>query len=209
MVTSSGRKKVIFDLDGTLVDVCKRDYQVYVDILSEFSKNPLSFNDYWHLKRLATPIDSVLERSQATDVLEQFISRRSDLIENSSYLTMDSLIPRAKDVLAATWENYEPWIVTARFNAVTTLQQCHQLGLIRLVHGIRVSGGDKTPVFEQLGNIAYVIGDTEKDILPARSLKIPAIAVTSGIRTLELLTTFEPDFLIEDIRGVPGILSSQ
>ena len=40
MATSSNRRAVVFDLDGTLVEVSARDYAVYRDVLSTMASRP-------------------------------------------------------------------------------------------------------------------------------------------------------------------------
>ncbi len=44
-----------------------------------------------------------------------------------------------------------------------------------------------------------VIGDTEADIILAHDLKVPCIAVTSGIRNNEVLARAHPDYIVSDI----------
>ena len=46
---------------------------------------------------------------------------------------------------------------------------------------------------------AYMVGDTEADILAAKTLKIPAIALTCGTRSSIYLQQFQPNYLYTDL----------
>ena len=51
-----------------------------------------------------------------------------------------------------------------------------------------------------------IIGDTEADVLAGKRLSLVTIAVASGIRSRQYLQALEPDYLIDSIVALPGIL---
>jgi phosphoglycolate phosphatase-like HAD superfamily hydrolase len=55
-------------------------------------------------------------------------------------------------------------------------------------------------------NDAMIIGDTEADISAAKTLQIPGIAVTTGIRNKDYLEKLNPAYAIDSIDKVIAIV---
>ncbi len=55
----------------------------------------------------------------------------------------------------------------------------------------------------------WMVGDTEADIAAARFGKIPAIAVLSGIRDRNRLTSFQPDGIVDNLGAALDLIESQ
>jgi phosphoglycolate phosphatase-like HAD superfamily hydrolase len=51
-----------------------------------------------------------------------------------------------------------------------------------------------------------IVGDTEDEIKAARKLGGISIAVLSGVRNKKLLSSYEPAYIIKDIRQVMSII---
>lgn len=205
--TSSSRAALAFDLDGTIVDGERRDYQVYVDTLEELGQEHLPRRAYWDLRRDSTPVIDILAASGAGHVVAEFLVDRQRRIELLHYLALDTLIPGAKDVLRAVSAHYDPVLVTARFDAAAVKWQLDLLGIATMFSRVIVTSGDKTEAFRSIGGLCLVVGDTEKDVLPAKLLGIKVAAVASGIRSAQRLADMEPDHLLDNIQGVLGLLS--
>ena len=93
-------KTIAFDLDGTLIDISERDFRIYADILTELGYKPIEKKQYWPLRREKTDIHSILALSACTadkDVA-YFLNSRAKRMEESSYLSLDTLFD---DVLPA------------------------------------------------------------------------------------------------------------
>jgi phosphoglycolate phosphatase-like HAD superfamily hydrolase len=207
MDTSSNKEKIIFDLDGTILNVYDRDYYVYADIIREFERKVLPRLEYDWYRKIQVPIAEILIASDAHDIITEFLEERSKRIENSSYLCLDTLIVGAKEILEAVYGQYELHLVTARFDKNATNDQLWSLGIRELFHDVVLtSGQSKRPIFESLNNVVCVVGDTENDIVPAKALGIKAIAVMSGIRSRKNLQALYPDFLLNDIRELMSVL---
>jgi len=56
---------LFIDLDGTILDVSKRIYYVYRDILKKKNEKYLSQKDYLRLKRGKIPIEKILGKTKA------------------------------------------------------------------------------------------------------------------------------------------------
>ena len=190
---------LIFDLDGTLIEIARRDFQVYADILSEKGFIPLEFSEYWPLRRAKTNIRDILSRSAciSNDFFSFFLSERGKRIEREDYLSLDKLFPDTLDVLRQLQSRYLCRLVTARANVQGTKQQLENLHLSDWFASIHIIQGSKIETFRKIKAIKFIIGDTENDIIPARSLGIPVIGITTGIRNKKMISSFSPDYEID------------
>lgn len=196
------RPKVVFDLDGTLVDSSKRDYKIYVDVLSELGHSPLPFERYWTLRRANASTVEMLKESGSDFDTNDYMKRRWDLVQEARYLSLDSLIVGTKDVLRAVGEKHDLVLVTARVNEPVTRWQCDHLGLTQhFVSIVLTTGSDKTAAFSAVSPV-LIVGDTEYDVGPALHLNVPVAAVASGIRSHDLLSAMNPTYLFDDINGL-------
>jgi phosphoglycolate phosphatase-like HAD superfamily hydrolase len=55
----------------------------------------------------------------------------------------------------------------------------------------------------------WMIGDTEADIAAARAHDLPVVAVLSGIRDRDRLATYDPDFIVDNLKDAVAIISQQ
>jgi phosphoglycolate phosphatase len=208
MAISSGRPIVVFDLDGTLVDVAERDFAVYRDLLLEDGLTPLSFEQYWPLRREATPLPAVLAHSspEAIKYLPGFVSRRSARYETLPYLQMDVLLPEVGRTLAAVGERYDCVLITSRTNAASTERQLSTLGLPPYFRAIHIANGDKGVPLRTLTGVALVVGDTEHDIRLANDHGYRSFAVTTGIRSRRFLANASPTYIADRLLEVLDVL---
>ena len=51
-----------------------------------------------------------------------------------------------------------------------------------------------------------MVGDTENDILPANTLGIKSVAVTTGIRNRQLLSKMNPTYILDGLGEIENIL---
>ena len=199
---------IAFDLDGTLLDIRRRDYRIYADILNEYGYSPLDLDTYWGLRRSRYNIFNLLAMSGLTDETESanFIKERQERMENIHYLNYDTLFPCVKIVLSELRSYYDIYIVTTRFNIVNTERQIVQFGLNVLCTNISITGRDKSSIFSQINGLKYVVGDTENDICAAQNACVKAIAITTGIRNRQFLETLNPDFLVDELTDLRKIV---
>jgi phosphoglycolate phosphatase-like HAD superfamily hydrolase len=197
------RPTIVLDLDGTLIDVSKRHYTVYRDVLADVGGEALPFSRYWELKRANTPWAEILGAGARAEFLAEF----RDRIEQPSYLALDRLFTftrRAIEALAP----HDLYLLTSRRSADALQEQLERLDLARHFDAI-VSGERKAELIRTIdaGPEAVVVGDTEADVAAAREIGALAVAVTSGIRSEAVLRRSEPDLLVEDIRSLPKVLA--
>lgn len=198
---------IAFDLDGTLIDISRRDYEIYTYILSLFDCKPLNFKLYWELRRRKTDIFKILSLSKLERAKNsEFIEIRGRLIESPIYLAIDNLFDSSVKTLQAVSTEYACYLVTKRQNSKDTIAQIEKLGIEIFFNDIIVTNENKSNSFKRIENLHYVIGDTENDIIPAKENGIKSIAVTTGIRNKHYLNQLSPDYLITDLYELVSIL---
>ena len=186
---------VVFDLDGTLIDIRRKYYAAYKECARG---TPIPQSTYWRLKRAKK-----LPPSDA-----HFINT----IESEKYLSLDTLFPFTESCLKRlVKQRYILHLVSARRNATAGRKEVTRLGIAKFFTTIDIghNGHDvvatKTAfINKQLlkGTDLALIGDTEDDINAARELGGVSVAVTSGIRNKTYLARFSPDVIVPSINGL-------
>lgn len=209
--------QVFFDLDGTLIDVEPRHYRIYCNACKHLGGNPLPKVVYWAMKRSKVSWDVILAKSgidtgRKDDLLNYFISH----IENVDELMEDKIFDGAIATLEKLSKNNECYLVSLRRNEDNLLLQIDRLGLAHVFVKILTghSEGDGSDVKQHLikkmippnANTAFIVGDTEADVLAAKALGLRSVAVTTGIRSKEFLVEIKPDYIIERISDLTTVI---
>lgn len=224
--------RIFTDFDGPIMDVSERYYQVYQYCL-EAAKEPeqtitqLAKREFWRLKRAQVPERQIGAISGLhDDQARRFALLRRENVHSHDYLKYDQPVPSAVDALEQI-QTLTPHL------AVVTMRRQHALSFALAQHGLRhffpqdvqyclpdvyVKTHDvieKTRLIEKaMGELppvteTWMIGDTEADIAAARSHDLPVIAVLSGIRDRDRLSTYDPDFIVDTLKDAVAIIASQ
>lgn len=197
--------KIIFDFDGTLLDSRKRLHTLFKDLVPELN---ISFNEYWDIKRTGMShkelINSKIGKESSGFNHKVFQENWMDLIESPKYLAIDKPYSKSIDVLETLKsQEVKIFLCTARQKTSGVEQQLTKYKLSSYFEDIYVTEQKKTKNDLLNNNInwsgAFFVGDTSQDIQLAKSYDGFSIAVTSGFRSREYLSRFNPDYLIKNI----------
>lgn len=212
---------IFFDLDGTLIDISKRFYKVYSDIMDEFEKSKLSYSEYIKLRREHVSTREILKKTtNVENFYETFIKRRNNILESPEYLRMDILYPDSYRTLERLYRKDNVLIlVTLRMNKNSTIQQLRNLDIHRFFEEILI--GDMFGGWEGKYNLIkkfedtfekknmMIVGDTEIDIKAGKKMNIKTCFKKGGMRKSEIVIKEKPDYIIDSIREIIEIVEKR
>ncbi len=178
-----------FDLDGTLVDMTERWYQLHVTLSRKHELPVLEKDEYISNKR-----DGVSERNifgcipqSQTAAVEAYCAERLVLIEEEKYLKYDQLIPEAPAILNAWKNHYDLVLVTKRQHPDALKRQLHSLKLseffIKVIVGTSKAMEIKNSFSKTELYRAPFITDALEDYQFAQMLEMYPIVVGYGTRS--------------------------
>lgn len=195
--------KILFDLDGTLIDARKRMYELFNKLAPETN---LNFDEYWELKRKKISHKEILLQtcSYSERQIEEFDNKWMDTIETPSWLELDTPIPGVTDFLIAAKAKHLLYIITARQNTVYTLNQIEQFGWSGFFEKVLITNQKikKAGLIKDclsVDHADWMIGDTGNDIQTGKVLGMKTAAVLSGFTSKEKLQEYKPDLIIESV----------
>lgn len=207
---------LVFDLDGTLLDVSARHHHVYSTVCSSLGGVPLARDAYWHLKRQRTPLPEVLAQSGLPEAdVTEFESKFVELIELPDSLGFDVLFPETIPVMTRLAATYRCTLVSLRSSQTALRAQLAVFALTPFFDSIENDAAGVDPSFQKARLIrrtvpdddpGVVIGDTEADVAAANALGYLSIAVSSGIRDRDILEREHPGYLVDGIGDVEDAL---
>jgi phosphoglycolate phosphatase-like HAD superfamily hydrolase len=217
------------DFDGPIVDVSERYYSTYqlaLDYTQTFyasqgikiTVKPMIKADFWQMKRdricdLEIAMRSGLQEAE----IPFFMESVEKIVNHPSLLKKDKIHPGVNWALALLHSKGIKLVLVTLRREEQVNQILSNYGLKRLFSGIY--GGEelnfayrnnndvkiqllKQAIADHESETAYMIGDTEADILAAQKAGIPAIALTCGIRSQSYLEYFHPDYICQDLLSV-------
>jgi phosphoglycolate phosphatase-like HAD superfamily hydrolase len=215
--------RLITDFDGPIMDVSERYYRVYKLCLEQTRHSQqvvrqLSKSEFWHLKRARVPeiqigVISGLEPEQA----QKFAQLRRQTVHSLPYLIYDEIPPGVEETLEKSQNlGLDLVILTLRrrkelanaFERYSNLsnffpqERCYCLADDYVkTHDVK----DKPILMERaLQELepaceVWMVGDTEADIVAAKTHQIKVIAVLCGIRDHDQLKQYQPDFIVNNL----------
>lgn len=197
---------IFFDLDGTLLDISKRYYQVHAEAakIANFSK--ISFKKYWSLKKQGLSEDKILKTNPRGKSFKLYEKVRIELLEEKEFLKLDKPFFWVPRLLNKLFLQKSLFIVTVRRSRKNLHNQLKNMKIDKVFKDVLSSSSNTNPILAKeklieaagFSNKDIIIGDTEVDIIIAQKLGIKSVAVLSGIRTSKYLRKFNPDFLVKN-----------
>ena len=207
-------QNVLFDLDGTLIDSSDGVVASFNHALTR-AGDPLP--DPEAIKQfIGYSLEETFPHFSSAPIeqLKSFFREKSnDLVVGATVP-----LPGVDEVLRKLSETY-------RLAIATTKVRSNVEGILHKLNWDEIfdtfAAGDEVPrvkpdpaifrlALDRLDGRAeesVVVGDTINDVLAAKALSIPVIAVASPFEKREKVIAAEPDYFVESIRGVVDILA--
>jgi HAD superfamily hydrolase (TIGR01509 family) len=211
MADQTKLRAVLFDWDGTLIDSFHADSQSYLAMFAAMGVD-------WGLKELEQHYSPDWYAVYRAAEIPNERWDEADTLWRVHYAKHQSkLMPGARRVLAQIARRWKLGLVTSGDRDRVT----RQLRAFRLTRtfGICVCGGDTkekkphpAPLLKALecmkvrAEEAVYVGDTPQDVEMARAAGVRAIAVLGPFPTEAGLRAARPEFLLEKLGELPGLL---
>ncbi len=224
--------RLITDFDGPIMDVSERYYRVYQYCLEQIklpaqNVDRLSKDEFWQLKRAQVPerqigIKSGLKPEQAIE----FARLRRQTVHSMSYLKYDRPVAGAIATLTKIQDlGFDLVVMTMRRTRELNVA-LEQYDLGRFFQRdrrynlnddyLKTKDTEDKPklmakALQELPPAAevWMVGDTEADLIAAKTHQIKAIGVLSGIRNRSRLAFHQPDLIVNNLaEAVEAIIAS-
>lgn len=191
---------------------------------------PMSKQQFWQMKQDRVPDVEIAMRSGLQgQQIDFFLERVLEIVNQPGLLRQDRLQPGVSWALALLHsQGMRLVLVTLRCQLQAT-QILRNYGLTRLFSGI-YGTGDRNAAYQNQAFVkqqllelaiadqypvsidptsAWMVGDTEADLIAAQALSIPSVALTCGIRSQLYLKQFQPTHIAHDLLGAAHYLLSE
>lgn len=196
---------------------------------------PLNKQQFWQMKQERTPDPEIAMRSGLQDEqIQLFLQHVCEIVNRPDLLHHDQLQPGVRWALSLLQARGARLIlVTLRCQTEAT-RMLQNYGLDHLFHGIWGATDDRMAYANQVQHktqllaeviaqcswqnsrageheyapSAWMIGDTEADILAGQAARVPTIALTCGIRSRSYLQKFTPTQIHSDLFAAAHYLTS-
>ncbi len=215
--------RIITDFDGPIMDVSERYYRVYQLCLEKAKDSQqqikmLSKQEFWRLKRSRVPEREIGKISGLYSEQAKIFARlRRETVHSLPYLVYDKPVPGAIPTLEKIQQTQtDLFVMTMRrdgeledaFNRYDLRrffppERCYCLPQDYIKE---TDIKDKTKLMAKalaelpLATDSWMIGDTEADIVAAKTHQIKSIAVLSGIRDRPQLEKYQPNFIVNNLK---------
>ncbi|HAX75647.1 MAG TPA: haloacid dehalogenase [Cyanobacteria bacterium UBA11372] len=224
--------RLITDFDGPIVDVSPRYYRVYQFCLEKTRRQhqavrQLSKDEFWQLKRERVPeweigTISGLDEAQALE----FANLRRQIVHRLAYLHYDQLTPGAVEALKKVERAGLELVVMTMRRVIELDYALNQFDLGRFFPEnrcyrldndyVKTRDIDDKPLLMQQAlqelppaEDTWMVGDTEADIVAAKTNGVKAIAVLCGIRDRAQLEAYSPDWIVNDLSAAVDLILCQ
>lgn len=224
--------RLITDFDGPIMDVSDRYYRVYQYCLERVQLpqqeiNQLSKTEFWQLKRARVPQREIGRLSGLNEAqAREFAHLRKVTVHSLPYLVHDRLVAGATEALSkAQYLGFDLVVMTMRRDrelnaAFQKYDVAHFFPKSRRyclpddyskTTDVRDKPRLMAKALEELPPVAdlWMVGDTEADIVAAKTHNVKVIGVLSGIRDRASLERYQPDLIVDNLpEAVEAIATS-
>ena len=204
------KMNIIWDLDGTILDVKTRYYAIYKNFLEKRNKKPLSIHKYWKLMRAKIYPGDLLERSDFRNSLTEYKSDLSKYRECWDFLKMDKLQINAYELLNSFQKNHTQYLLTLRTNRKTLIKQLKYLKIYNFFEtvlnakNIEVENFRNKVVIIKKADLdkenGILIGDTPTEVKCAKELGWVSVIISEGIANENLIKASRPTYFLKSLK---------
>lgn len=221
--------RLITDFDGPIMDVSDRYYRVYQQCLAETQRegqavHELPKAEFWNMKRARVPeseigILSGLDAAQAVE----FAQKRRQTVHTLPFLMYDKPVPSAVETLEKVQRaGVDLAVMTMRrvreldeaFNRCNLEQFFPENRRYCLPNDYVKTGDVKDKPLLMARALAelpsasdlWMVGDTEADIVAAKTHGVKVIGVLCGIRDRTQLEMYQPDLIANNLSEAVEII---
>lgn len=181
--------KIIFDLDGTLLDSRQRHIEVLKDCLDEIIKKSYPIQDFvvFKAKGYSTYNYLNMKLGLSDSTSHEISARWAERIENINYLEFDKLYKDSMQALEFLYKNNQTlYLLTARKNKIALFEQIGWLKIKNYFEIIKCvspynAKNEKKSFLEGI-SAELMVGDTEVDIEASTQAQIPCYILNRGFR---------------------------
>ncbi|MCK9279596.1 MAG: HAD family hydrolase [Melioribacteraceae bacterium] len=210
---------VVFDLDGTLMSSHKTIYQATIKTLAECNYNVDLPEDQFYTKIGMHFEDIFSDFGFVVDDFDTFITKYKSIY--FEYIDLSEIYPNVIDIINYLYDNkYNIALLTTKAQDQADLILKH-FGLadkFTYIMGRRPGLAHKPSpepllyILKELDTLSkncLMVGDSELDILCGRDAGAFTIGVSYGYRSSDILKSYNPDFLLDDISQLKNILKNE
>lgn len=197
---------IVFDLDGTLIDVTERWYRLHVDLAPVYGLRVLPREVYIEAKRSGIREINIVDGEEAA--VRAYESDRVARIEESAYLERDRVWEGIPELLGRLEEKIV--LITNRRYEERTNQELARLGLDGYFNMVITTGGRGKDAFlrerfdaSSLEGVLFV-SDALEDRVTASRLSMAPVTVSYGCRN----TDYFRENGLSDLVGSVGELTN-
>lgn len=192
------KRKIFFDLDGTLIDSSQRMYALFCKLNTNYK---MCYDKYWNIKKQGISQKQMLMTyfNYLENECKEFHNNWMNNVENDDLLLLDRTFDDTIEVLEKLFINNDLFIVTARQKKDRTIKELENLKIIKFFKSIFITEQkiDKEEIIKN--NVPYangddiIIGDTGEDIETGIKLGIKKFGITTGMLNCDKLSSYNPD----------------
>jgi phosphoglycolate phosphatase-like HAD superfamily hydrolase len=201
-------------MDGTLLNTAERQYAVFRDAVKDVAPAALDecpdHNRFWERKRAGDSTTDLLPSTLDDDAVAAVEETWLSWIETREYLRLDEPIPGAPGALAdlaslagsVLLVTHRSDVENARWEIERYGFDDHVTAIYIIPHGSESKAARLQREEASFASTDLVVGDSETDIRTAAQLGVRSAAVTTGVRSVDLLCSHNPTVIFPDLSAV-------
>jgi UDP-glucose 4-epimerase len=204
---------IVFDLDGTIINVFKRWYDIHRDLSTKYDFRPLSINQYLQMKKNKIDEKKIISHTNINQInISKYLNERILLLESRKYLFTDKLKPGVINILKLLSKSYKLILLTNRNNIPFLYEQLKLLQINYLFKSVIISNkNNKYDILKKYWStknilFKYIIGDTETDFELSEKFGIQSILLADGCRSTTYLKRFKKAIVLNSIKDLSKIV---